>query len=186
MLSLFVFCVVPCRGWLLSSGSLWWVIRLMLWGVRRSWCVFVCLHPFFVDFPVSGVVRAKPQKVKSWCKCKIARWYASKIFPMEFLVRELVLDSRLFVRTKRFSTSYSPVTMRAVSRLTLSSSACAPVLIFWTDISVFICLLRAKVLSLNPKVDSPRFEARSGKNSASSPNVRVVRAKVQKVKLHLC
>ena len=27
-------------------------------------CVFVCLHPFFVDFPVSGVVRAKPQEVK--------------------------------------------------------------------------------------------------------------------------
>ena len=39
---------------------------------------------FSVDFPVSGVVSAKPQKVGLWCKCKIARWYASKIFPMEF------------------------------------------------------------------------------------------------------
>ena len=39
---------------------------------------------FSADFPVSGVVRAKPQKVGLWCKCKIARWYASKTFPMEF------------------------------------------------------------------------------------------------------
>ena len=57
--------------------------------------------------------------------------------------------------------------MRAVSWLTLSSSACAPVLIFWTNISVFICLLRAEVLSLNPKVDSPRFETCSGKKKFS-------------------
>ena len=28
-------------------------------------------------------------------QCKIARWYASKTFPMEFLVRELVSGSRL-------------------------------------------------------------------------------------------
>ena len=91
------------------------------------------------------------------------------------------------MRTKRFSTSYSPVTMRAVSRLTLSSSACAPVLIFGTNISVFIRLLRAEVLSRDPKIGSSRFESRSGKkNSATSPNIRVVRAKVQKVKLHLC
>ena len=68
-----------------------------------------------VDFPVSGVVRAKPQKVGLWCKCKIARWSVSKTFPMEVRVRELLFGSRLFVRTERFSTSYSPVTMRAVS-----------------------------------------------------------------------
>ena len=50
---------------------------------------------FFVDFPVSGVVRAKPQKVELCCNVKNARWYASKAFPMEFLVRELVSGSRL-------------------------------------------------------------------------------------------
>ena len=28
-------------------------------------------YAFFVDFPVSGVVRAKPQKVKLWCNVKL-------------------------------------------------------------------------------------------------------------------
>ena len=41
LLSLSVFCIVPCRGWLLSSELLWGVIRLMLWGVRISLCVFL-------------------------------------------------------------------------------------------------------------------------------------------------
>ena len=30
----------------------------------------VLVSKFFVDFPVSGVVRAKPQKVKLWCNLK--------------------------------------------------------------------------------------------------------------------
>ena len=34
-------------------------------------CVCVFLRPVFVDFPVSGVVRAKPQKVKLGCNVKV-------------------------------------------------------------------------------------------------------------------
>lgn len=46
-------------------------------------------------------------------------------------------------------------------RLTLSSSACAPVLIFEQIWVGLFRLLRAEVLSLNPRVDSSRFETRS-------------------------
>ena len=77
MLSLFVFCVVPCRGWLLSSGLLWWVIRLMLWGVRRSLCVCVFLHPFSLT---SQSLRSSARNLRGL---------------MEFLVRELVSGPRL-------------------------------------------------------------------------------------------
>ena len=62
--------------------------------------------------------------------------------------------------------------MRAVSLLTLSSSACTPVLIFRTNMIVLILLLRARVLSRNPKVKSPRFETRYGKNFQRLPNCR--------------
>ena len=66
------------------------------------------------------------------------------------------------MRKRRFSTSYSPVTMRAVSVLTLSSSACTPVLIF---LNKYNCVY----LSPPPRVDSPRFEARSGKKFGDFP-----------------
>ena len=58
-------------------------------------CVFVCLHPFFVDFPVSGVVRAKPQKVKLWCNVKFLDGMPPRPSQWNFPVRELVSGSRL-------------------------------------------------------------------------------------------
>ena len=84
------------------------------------------------------------------------------------------------MRKECFSTSYSLVTMRAVSLLTLSSSACTPVLIFRTNMIVLILLLRARVLSHNPKVQSPWFDARCVKIILFSdfPIVGAVRAKV--------
>ena len=39
--------------------------------VASSKPVLVDIPFFFVDFPVSGVVRAKPQKVKLWCNVKL-------------------------------------------------------------------------------------------------------------------
>ena len=46
-------------------------------------CCFVC---FFVDFPVSGVVRAKPQKVRLWCNVRLLDGIPPRPFPMNFLL----------------------------------------------------------------------------------------------------
>ena len=54
--------------------------------------------------------------------------------------------------------------------LSLNSLACVPVLTFRTSVIVLILLLRAKVLSRNPKVESSRFETRSGKKIQQLPN----------------
>ena len=52
------------------------------------------LVSFFVDFPVSGVVRAKPQKVELCCNVKLLDDMPPRLSQWNFLVRVLVGNSR--------------------------------------------------------------------------------------------
>ena len=48
----------------------------------------VSVSEFFVDFPVSGVVRAKPQKVKLWCDVKLVDGMPPRSFQWNFLLED--------------------------------------------------------------------------------------------------
>ena len=48
----------------------------------------VSVSEFFVDFPVSGVVRAKPQKVKLWCDVKLVDGMPPRPFQWNFLLED--------------------------------------------------------------------------------------------------